>query len=56
MVYRWPGQSTIVISDSRGGHGLPPIGVYEQAPPVVSVTSEISTEEGSATEHYSLLF
>ena len=37
--------------DSRGGHGLPLLGVHEQAPPVAPVTSEVSTEERIATEH-----
>ena len=50
MVYRWQGQ-TAVITDSRDGHGLPPLGVPEQAPPVVPLTSE----EGIAIEH-KLLF
>ena len=51
MVYRWQGQTTTVITDSRDGHGLLPIGVPEQAPPVVPIT----TEEGIAIKHKPLL-
>ena len=40
MVYRWQGQTTTVITDSRDGHGLLPIGVPEQAPPAAPITSE----------------
>ena len=49
------GQTTAVISDITGGHGLPQLEVYEQASPGVPVTSEFSTQEGNATEHQ-LLF
>ena len=34
------GQTTAVITDSRDGHGLLPVGVPEQAPPAVPITSE----------------
>ena len=51
MVYTWWGQTTAVIADSRDGHGLLPIGVPEQAPPVTQITSE----EGIAIKH-KLLF
>ena len=51
MVYRWRGQTTAVITDSRDGHGLFPIGVLEQAPFEALITSE----EGFAIEHYLLL-
>ena len=51
MVYRWWGQTTRVITDSRAGHGLLPIGVSEQAPPAVPIT----TEEGTAIKHKLLL-
>ena len=44
-----------VISDSRGGCGLPPLAIHEQAPPAIPVTSEVGTEEGSVTAHYLLL-
>ena len=48
MVYRWQGQTTTVITESRGGHGpLLPLGVHEQASPAVPITSE----EGIAMEH-----
>ena len=55
IVYRQQGQTTAVISDSRGGRGLPPLGVHEQSPPVAPVTLEVSTKEGTATEHHLLL-
>ena len=51
MVYRWQGQTTEVIPDFRDGHGLLPIGVPEQVPPAVPITSE----EGIAIKH-KLLF
>ena len=55
MAYRWQGQTTKVISDSRGGHGPPPLGVPEQAALAVPITSEDTTEEGIVTEHHLLL-
>ena len=55
MVYRQQGQTLTVISDSSGERGQPPLGVHEQAPPVVPVTSEVNTEEGTATKHNLLL-
>ena len=55
MVYRWQGQTTTVISDTRSGHGPPPLGVREQAPLVAPIISEGTTEEGTATEHHLLL-
>ena len=48
----WQEQTTTVITDSRGGCGLLPLGVPEQAPLVAPITSE----EGIAIEHYLLLF
>ena len=45
------GQTTAVITDSRDGHGLLPVGVPEQAPPVVPFTSK----EGIAIKHKILL-
>ena len=51
VVCSWQGQSTTVITESRGGHGPLPLGVPEQAPLVVPVTSE----EGIAIKHYLLL-
>ena len=54
MVYRCPGQSTTIISDFRGGCGLPPLGVPEQAPLVAPVTSR-APEEGIVTEYHWLL-
>jgi len=51
MVYRWQGQTITVITESRDGHGLLPIGVPEQAPPAVPITSE----EGIAIKHKLLL-
>ena len=51
MVYRWWGKTTTAIIDSRDGHGSLPIGVPEQAPPAVPITSE----EGIAIKHKLLL-
>ena len=51
MVYNWQGQTTTVITDSRGRHGLLPLGVPEQAPLAAPITSE----EGIAIKHYLLL-
>ena len=47
--------NTAVISDTRRRHGPPPLGVCEQVPPAALVTSDVSKEEGSATEHHPLL-
>ena len=47
MVYRWQGKTTAIITDSIDGHGPLTIGVPEQAPPAVPVTSE----EGIAIKH-----
>ena len=55
VVYRQQGQTTAVISGTRGGRGLLPLGVCEQAPLAASVTSEVSKEEGTATNHQWLL-
>ena len=55
MVYSWWGQTTGVISDSRGGSGLPPLGICEQAPLATPITSEGTTEEGTVTKHHPLL-
>ena len=49
------GQTTAVISDSRCGHGMPPLGIHEQAPLAAPITSKGTTEEDIATEHH-LLF
>ena len=51
MVYRWQGQTTTVIIDSRDGHGPLPLGVPVQTPTEVPITSE----EGNAIEHWLLL-
>ena len=47
----WQGQTTTVITDSRGEHGPLPLGIHEQALPVAPITSE----EGIPIEHYLLL-
>ena len=44
MVYKRQGQTTTVISDSRGELGPPPLGFCEQALLVAPVTSEAGTE------------
>ena len=41
-IYRWWGQTTVLITDSRGGRGPLPLGVPEQAPLEAPVTSEES--------------
>ena len=55
MVYRWQGQTAMLISDSRGRRGLPPLGVREHLPRAGPKTSEGTTEEGTVTEHHLLL-
>ena len=55
VVYRRQGKTTTFISDSRDGHGLPPLGVCEQAQPAAPVNSEVGMQEGNATEHHPLL-
>ena len=51
MVYRWRGQTTTFVTDSRDGHAPLPLGVPKQAPPVIPITSE----EGTAIKHKLLL-
>ena len=51
MVYKRWGQTTAVITDSRGSCGLLPLEVPEEAPPAVPITSE----EGTAIKHKLLL-
>ena len=48
------GNTATSILDSRGGHGPPPLGVHEQAPPMTQVTSRVTTEEGTSTKCHSL--
>ena len=57
MIYRWQGQTVVVISEARGRHGLPPLGDCEWAPPAATVTSGVSKnkKEGTATKHHTLL-
>ena len=55
MGYGWWGQTATAILDSKCGHDPPVLGAGKQAPPVAPVTSEVSREEGIATEHH-LLF
>lgn len=55
MVCRWRGQTTTLISDSRGGRGPLPLEVTEQEPLTAKITSEGITEEDTATEHHLLL-
>ena len=52
MVCRWTGQTITCITESRGGHGLLPLAVPEQASPVAPITSE----EVIAIKHKLLLF
>ena len=46
VIYRQRGQTTAVISETRGGCGLPPLGVCEQALPGAPVISEVSKKRG----------
>ena len=39
------GNTATSILDSRGGHGPPPLGVHEQAPPTVALTLGVGTED-----------
>ena len=55
MIYRWQGQAPELISDTRDGHGPPPLDVCEQAPPLAPINSVVSKEEGTSTEHCLLL-
>ena len=48
--------ATTAISDSRGEHGPPLLGICEQAPLAAPVTSRSGTEEDAATEHHPLFF
>ena len=52
--HKWLGQTATGISDSRGGHGPPPLGLHEQAPPMVPVTSGFAAKKGTTTEHHLL--
>ena len=54
MAYRWWGQTTAVISDSRGGRGPSPGGISKQAPLETPITSEEGIA-GIAIKHYLLL-
>ena len=54
-IWRWQGQTIEVISETGGKHGLPPLGVCEQAPPAAPATTEVSKKEGTATECNTLL-
>ena len=56
MAFRWRGQATAVISDSRGGNGPLPLEVPEQESLAVTITSEGKTEEDIESEHHLLLF
>ena len=49
------GQASEVISDSKGGHGLPLLGAHEWAPLAAPITSEGTREEGILTKHHLLL-
>ena len=49
------GENTAVIPDSRGGHGLPLLGIPEQKTLASPPTSEGTTEKDIVTKHYLLL-
>ena len=52
MVYRWQRQTTTVITEERDDHSPLPLGVPEQIPSVVPITSK----EGITVKHRTLLF
>ena len=54
MVYRCR-DKPLQSSDSRGGHGLPSLGIGEQGTLAAPITPEGTTEEGTVTEHHLLL-
>ena len=54
MVYRRQRKTTAVISDSKGGHGLPLLWVHEQAL-LVACHLKDTTENGIVTENHLLL-
>ena len=59
MIHRWQGQTAVVVSETRGRHGLPLLGCYEWAPPVPPLTSWVAKnekKEGIATKYHTLLF
>ena len=45
MIYRWQGQTLVVVSEARRRHGLPPLRACEWAPPVTPVTSGVAKKE-----------
>ena len=45
MIYRWQGQTAMVISEARGRHGFPPLEAYEWAHPVIPINSGIVKKE-----------
>ena len=51
MVDRWWKQTTVVNTDARDSHGTLPLGIPEQAPPVIPIT----LEEVTAIKHKLLL-
>ena len=64
----WAKCNGVLLAWSTGGSGKPlqssltpqmnspqTLGVHEQVPPAPAVTSEVGTEEGTATEHHLLL-
>ena len=61
-IYRWQGQTAVVVSEARGRHGLPPLGACEWAPPATPITSGAGKEKkkkkkkkGPATKYHMLL-
>ena len=56
-IYRWQGQTVVVISEKRGRCGFPPLGTCEWAPPATPVISGVGKrkKEGTATKHHTLL-
>ena len=55
MICMWQGQTTTVISDSRGECGSLLMGIPEQEPLAAPITSEGTTEEDIAMKYHLLL-
>ena len=55
VVCKWQGQTTAVISDSKGGRGPLLLGIPEQESLAAPTTSEGTTEKDIVMEHHLLL-
>ena len=50
MIYRQQGQTTAVILETRGRHGLRPLEAWEQASPVAPVISQVGQKRGHCNQ------